>query len=59
MGYAYSIIDFYRESPDWIKVIWVLSLPAFVLCLTWLVLWYRVSMRRLAVEARPAATMEE
>lgn len=47
MGYAASLLDFYRESPDWIKVIWALSIPVFVLGLTWIVLWYRVAMRRI------------
>lgn len=51
MGYASSLIDFYRESPDWIKVIWILSLPAFVFCMTTVVLWYRVEMRRLQARA--------
>lgn len=55
MGYAYSVLDFYRESPDWIKVIWVLSLPAFALGLTWHVLWYRVAMRRIAALDRGTA----
>lgn len=41
------LIDFYRSSPDWVKAVWVLSIPAFVVSMTALVLWYRVAMRRL------------
>lgn len=41
------LIDFFRSSPDWVKAVWVLSLPAFVVSMTALVLWYRVAMQRL------------
>lgn len=42
-----SIISYYNQSPDWVKAVWVLSAPAFILGMSGLILWYRVAMRRL------------
>ena len=43
----YSLIDFYSQSPDWIKAAIILGVPAFLLGLLWLLLWYRVEITRI------------
>lgn len=43
----YSLLDFYRQSPDWIKGAVILGVPLFLLCLLWLLLWYRVEITRI------------
>lgn len=52
---GFSIISYYEASPDWIKAVWVLSLPFFVVGMTGLILHHRVAMRRL----RAGASAEE
>lgn len=55
MNETCSLIDFYSQSPDWIKVFWVASVPGFLLGLTAIVLWYRVQMARIRADmALPA-----
>lgn len=44
---GFSIISDYEASPDWIKAVWVLSLPFFMVGMTGLVLHHRVAMHRL------------
>ena len=48
------VLEIYRASPDWVKALWLLSIPAFVAAMTGMVLWYRVEMRRIA-NGRPLA----
>lgn len=43
----YSLLDFYRQSPDWIKGAVIIGIPAFTLGLLWLLLWYRVEIIRI------------
>lgn len=42
------VLEIYRASPDWVKALWVLSIPAFIAAMTGMVLWYRVEIRRIA-----------
>ncbi|MBB4064997.1 hypothetical protein [Gellertiella hungarica] len=53
-----SILDFYRSSPDWVKAVWVLSIPFFAVAMTGIVLRYRVEMRRLSAGERSAAAAD-
>ena len=47
-----SVLDFYRESPDWVKAVWVLSLPAFFLGMSWIAAHYGVALRRMRVSEK-------
>ena len=42
-----SYLDYYRESPDWVKVVWILSLPVFVLGMSWIIAHYSLQLRRM------------
>ncbi|MBB4065045.1 hypothetical protein [Gellertiella hungarica] len=52
MDCTFNPIEFYRVSPDWIKVVWILSIPLFVAAMTAIVLRYRIERERLALSAR-------
>ena len=41
------MIEFYSQSPDWVKAAIVLGLPGLGVALTWVLLWYRVEMARI------------
>ncbi len=43
----FSLLDFYRQSPDWIKGAVILGVPVFSLGLLWVLLWYRVEITRI------------
>ena len=42
-----TLLDFYQQSPDWVKAVWVLSLPAFIVAMSWIVAHYGVAVLRL------------
>ena len=42
-----DVLDTYQSSPDWIKALWLVSIPGFLLGVLALVLRYRVAVRRL------------
>lgn len=42
-----NLLDIYSQSPDWIKAAMIIGLPAAILGLFWILLWYRVEMRRI------------
>lgn len=59
-----SYIGYYRVSPDWVKAIWVLSLPVFVLGMSWIIAHYGVALRRMhwanrTVSRSPAKLLPE
>lgn len=41
------MIEFYSQSPDWVKAAIVIGLPTLGVALTWVLLWYRVEMARI------------
>lgn len=41
------MIEFYSQSPDWVKAAIVIGWPGLALALLWLLLWYRVATLRL------------
>lgn len=53
-----SLLDIYSQSPDWIKAAMILGLPAALLGLLWILLWYRVEMRRIE-RVWPAGTRRD
>ncbi len=52
MDCGFSWLNSYYQSPDWVKALWVLSLPSFVLALSALGLWFFLSWKRLRLEER-------
>ena len=42
-----TLLNFYEQSPDWVKAVWVLSLPAFIVCMSWIAAHYTVAVLRL------------
>lgn len=53
------VLEIYRESPDWVKALWVLSIPAFIAAITGMVLWYRVETQRIASMRAVAPSVTE
>lgn len=49
---GFSWLIYYNQSPDWIKALWVLSLPGFVAFMSALALWFILSVRRIRLEER-------
>lgn len=51
-----DLLDTYQSTSDWVKALWILMWPAFVLSVLALVLQYRLALARLRVsgEGRPA-----
>ncbi len=41
------MIEFYSQSPDWVKAAIVIGWPGLCIALTWVLLWYRVEMARI------------
>lgn len=52
MACGSSWLNSYYQSPDWVKAMWVIGLPAFVVALTALGLWFFLSLKRLRLEER-------
>ena len=42
-----GILALYSQSPDWIKAAIIIGVPAGALALLWILLWYRVEMKRI------------
>ena len=49
----FSALTFYEQSPDWVKAVWVLSLPAFIVAMSWIVAHYGVAVLRLRRKREP------
>lgn len=41
------MLEFYSQSPDWVKAAIVIGLPALGVAIFWIVMWYRVQMARI------------
>lgn len=47
---GFSWVSYYNQSPDWVKALWVLSLPLFIASMSALALWFVLSVKRLRLE---------
>lgn len=45
-----DLLDTFQSSSDWIKALWIVSVPAFLLGVLALVLRFRLAAKRLEVE---------
>lgn len=55
---GFSWLNYYNQSPDWIKALWVLSIPAFVGFMSWLGVWFYLSLKALKLRERSMAAPE-
>ena len=53
-----TYLDYYRSSPDWVKAVWVLSLPAFFIGMSWIAAHYGLALLRLERQPRAPAARE-
>ena len=42
-----TLLNVYEQSPDWVKAVWVLSLPGFIVAMSWITAHYTVALLRL------------